>query len=79
MQVDPIKLTLKEPEIKLLKLKSGKPLSNFAFKFHLRRYIKSKLYKRFVREEVDLEQECARYAIQALVAGAYTRPLFSSR
>ena len=30
--------------------------------------IKSKLYKRFIKEEVDLEKECARYAIQALVA-----------
>jgi hypothetical protein len=30
--------------------------------------VKSKLYKKFMREEVDLERECARFAIQALVA-----------
>ena len=38
MQVDPIKLTLKAPGMKLLKLKYDKPLSKFAFKFKLRRY-----------------------------------------
>ena len=38
VQDDPIKPTLKSPEIKLLKLKYDKPLSNFAFKFNLRRY-----------------------------------------
>ena len=38
MQVDPIKSTLKAPGIKLLKLEHDKPLSNFAFKFNLRRY-----------------------------------------
>ena len=38
VQVDPIKTTLKAPGIKLLKLKYDKPLSNFAFKFNLRRY-----------------------------------------
>jgi hypothetical protein len=30
--------------------------------------VKSKLYNKFMREEVDLERECARFAIQALVA-----------
>jgi hypothetical protein len=38
VQVDAFKPTLKAPEIKLLKLKSGKPLSKFSFKFNLRRY-----------------------------------------
>jgi hypothetical protein len=38
VQVDPIKPTLKAPGIKLLKLTYDKPLSNFAFKFKLRRY-----------------------------------------
>jgi hypothetical protein len=38
VQVDPIKLTLKAPEIKQLKLSSDEPPSNFAFKFNLRRY-----------------------------------------
>ena len=40
MQVDPVKPTLKAPGIKLLKLKYDTPLSNFAFKFKLRRYSK---------------------------------------
>ena len=39
MQIDPIKPTLKAPGIKLLNLKYDKPLSHFAFKFNLRRYI----------------------------------------
>ena len=38
VQVDPIKPTFKVPGIKLLQPKYGKPLSNFAFKFNLRRY-----------------------------------------
>ena len=38
MQVDLIKLTLKAPRSKLLKLKQDKLLSNFAFNFNLRRY-----------------------------------------
>ena len=40
MQVDPIKPTLKAPGNKLLQLKYDKPLSDFAFKFNLRRYRK---------------------------------------
>ena len=39
MQVDPMKPTLKAPGIKLLEVKYDKPLSNFAFKFNLRRCI----------------------------------------
>ena len=39
VQVDPIKPTLKAPEIKLLQLEYGKPLSKFAFTIILRRYI----------------------------------------
>ena len=38
MQVDPIKLMLKAPGIKRLKLIRDEPLSNLAFKFKLRRY-----------------------------------------
>jgi hypothetical protein len=38
MQVEPIKPRLQAPGIKLLKLKCDVPLSNFAFKFNLRRY-----------------------------------------
>ena len=39
VQVDPIRPTLKAPGTKRLKLKYDGPLSNFAFKFKLRRYI----------------------------------------
>ena len=38
MQVDPIKPTLKAPGINRLKLNHDDPLSNFGFKFNLRRY-----------------------------------------
>ena len=40
MQAHPIKTRLKLPGTKHLKLKCDEPLSNFAFKFNLRRYIK---------------------------------------
>ena len=65
MQVDPIKSTLKAPGIKLLKLKYDEPLSNFAFKFNLRRYIEEL--------NADLFRRC-----MEPVAGAYTRPRFGS-
>ena len=38
MQVDPIKLTLKAPGTKILKLAYDELRSSFAFKFNLRRY-----------------------------------------
>ena len=38
VQVDPIRPTLKAPGTKRLKLKYDEPVSNFAFKFNLRRY-----------------------------------------
>jgi len=38
LQADPIKLTLKAPEIKQLKLHSDEPPSDFAFSFNVRRY-----------------------------------------
>ena len=38
MQVDPIKPALKAPGTKRLELIYDGPLSNFAFKFNLRRY-----------------------------------------
>ena len=43
MQLDPIKPTLKVPGTKRSKLKCDKPLSNFAFKINLRRYIEAEL------------------------------------
>ena len=42
MQVDPIKTTLKAPGTERLKLKYEELLSNFGFKFNLRRYTKDK-------------------------------------
>jgi len=39
VQVHPIKPTLKAPGIKLLKLKYDEPLSKFAFKSNMRRYV----------------------------------------
>jgi hypothetical protein len=42
VQVDPIKPTLKAPGTKRLKLKCDLLLSNFAFKFNLRRYTKER-------------------------------------
>jgi hypothetical protein len=38
VQVDPTKPTLKAPRTKRLKLKDHEQVSNFAFKFNLRRY-----------------------------------------
>ena len=40
MQIDPIKPTLKAPGVKRLMLKYDAPLSTFALKLNLRRYIK---------------------------------------
>jgi len=39
VQIDPIKPILKAPGTKRFKLRYDGPLSNFAFKFHLRHYI----------------------------------------
>ena len=44
MQVDPVKPTVKAPEIKLLKLNYGKALSEFGFEINLRRYSKGAAY-----------------------------------
>jgi hypothetical protein len=69
-QVDPIKPTLKAPGTKRLNLLYDKPLSNFAFKFNLRRYNtdSEKLMTGIgATGKIDVKQ-----------AGAYTRPLFGS-
>ena len=68
MQVDPIKATLKAPESMHLKLIYDGPLSNFAFKFDLRRYSE---------EDIDIAIEsCPVDCIHW--AEAYTRQLLSS-
>ena len=77
VQVDPTKTKLKAPGTHLLTLKCGAPLSTFAFKVNLRRYITERgeyfsdldLYSR----KTDIS--CG---ASALEAGAYTRSLFSS-
>jgi len=89
VQVDLIKLSLKPPGTEHLKLKGDDPLSNFAFKFNLRRYTSGKYRVELARkhklqaeasarrhraEVVDL----ARRARAAVEAGAYTRSLLSS-
>jgi hypothetical protein len=47
VQFDPIKPTLKAPGSKRLKLKLEELLSNFAFKFDLRRYIMTRVAARW--------------------------------
>ena len=44
VQVDPIQPALKAPGTERLKLIYDGPLSNFAFKFNLRRYTKSEVW-----------------------------------
>ena len=68
MQVDPIKPMLKAPGPECLNLKCDETLSKFAFNFKLRRYNESSM--------LDLPL-CAAL-LDAVRAGAYTRPLLSS-
>jgi hypothetical protein len=46
---------MKPPETERLKLKCDDPLSNFAFKFKLRRYIKSAIEKLHVPDDSEDE------------------------
>jgi hypothetical protein len=64
VQVDPIKPTLKAPGTKRLKLKFEKVLSNFAFKFNLRRY--TKVNALAAAETADGERASANAAVTAL-------------
>ena len=60
---------MKAPGSKRLKLEDEKMLSNFAFKFNLRRYIQvDKMIEIFSTLNKSTEE----------TAGAYTRPLLSS-
>jgi len=74
VQVVPIKPKLKLPGTKRLKLECDEPPSKFAFKINLRRYIvvDGKTYYKY-----ELLTPFAESGLHNL-AGAYTRPLFSS-
>jgi len=79
VQVDPIKPMLKAPGIKLLKLKYDKPLSNFAFKFNLRRYSEASVSLSQVFQLVGTKYDNAfTGGVVGEQAGAYTRSLYSS-
>ena len=93
MQVDPFKPTLKAPGTKRLKLTYDEPVSNFAFKFNLRRY---RVVMCVGDAELEMRGRCSagqkvlacliiRLALAetfclncGILAGAYTRSLFSS-
>ena len=70
MQVDPIKPTLKGPEIKRLKLQCDGPVSIFAFKSNLRRYTKdaAEAWRNATDDMISADR----------AAGVHTRPLFGS-
>jgi len=74
-QVDPIKPTLKAPGIKLLKLKYDKLLSNFAFKFILRRYNMEEYFGAYADL---LDSPEVHYSHSWREAGAHTRLVSSS-
>jgi len=57
VHVDPIKPKLKPPGCKLLKLKCDVLLSNFAFKFNLRRY---NLIAKLLKHDVNQRLGCGR-------------------
>jgi len=84
VQVVPMKPVLKAPCSMLLKLRNIGPLSNFGFYFNLRRYtlvvmIPFSVGLQLALGDVFFFPPVARQQIdQRVVAGAYTRPLFSS-
>ena len=60
VQIDPMKLALKAPGSMLMKLVYDEPLSTFAFKLNLRRYVKG-IRDTFARMSMnDEETVCAR-------------------
>ena len=90
VQVDPIKPKLKASTSKRLKLRCDSLLSIFAFKFSLRRYSEEHNLAEGcqpplvpvppvrVYQYPGLDDTNFKDAIEACLAGAYTRPLFSS-
>ena len=66
---------MKAPGIKLLKLKYDKPLSDFAFKFNLRRYIAAEESARAAAEaaRADVETALAAERADAKQAAAESR------
>jgi hypothetical protein len=88
VQVDPIKHTLKAPGPQRLKLEYDGLLSNFAFKFNWRRYIKGELegapdltkeqVKSLFNKLTERANVKASFDFTLRPAGAYTRPLFST-
>ena len=72
MQVDLMKPTLKAPRTKRLKLKYDEPISNFAFKFNLRRYTEVVMGYTFLAAGTSVPD------LISSVAGAHIPPLFSS-
>ena len=82
MQLQPMKLLLKQPGSKRLKLKDYELLSSYAVNFNLRGYSKAFLVAAALKQLDFLSLIESRgadlYGGAALEAGAYTRPLFSS-
>jgi hypothetical protein len=62
VQVNPMKSKFKPPRSKRLKLRCGVPLSNFAFKFNLRRYNQERRKKRMlIKSKQKEEVRCQAY------------------
>ena len=73
VQVGPIKPTLKAPRTERLKLKYDDPLSKFAFKFNLRRYIVGEMALMRVRAP----QQGQRHGLTLMHCSAQPEPLLS--
>jgi len=77
--VDPLKPKLKAPGSKRWKLQCDQLLSSFAFNCNMRRYsVSSSPHLDFVRKNFQYKVMPFGELLAALVAGAYTRTLFSS-
>ena len=81
VQIDPIKPTLKAPGTKRLKLNYDEPLSNFAFKFNLRRHNTAMQWSfetAAIFAHIDAFVQRCKDLVEVCEAGAYTPPLFGS-